>query len=225
MNLLSEDRQLVGRIYAPARGENSGSAILFVHGLRSNQTGYVQYAKRAAAVLGATCLTFDLGGHGESAGCLDRLTPMNHMNDLLTAYDLLVKQDGVAPDRVGACGGSYGAYLASFLTKHRRVSRVLLRAPALYADDLFGVPFAQSRNLSATVTAPRLSSALHDFKGSLLVVESGNDEVIPTGVIDWYVGARGGAQRTVLEGALHALVNEAEKEAFVQAAIDFFGGM
>jgi hypothetical protein len=185
----------------------------------------VQYAERTAEALGATCLTFDLGGHGESTGCRDQLAPTNHLTDLLAAYDLLVEQDGVTPDRIGVCGGSYGAYLASFLLRYRRVSRLLLRAPALYEDDLFEIPLAQSRSLSAEVTASRLLHALQGFKGELLVIESENDKAIPPGVIDWYVDANKGALRSVLEGAGHVLVSETEQEAFVQAIIDFFGGM
>ena len=44
-------------------------------------------------------------------------------------------------------------------------------------------------------------------------------------MIDWYVDANKGALRSVLEGAGHVLVSETEQEAFVQAIIDFFGGM
>lgn len=227
MELMSRERTLASRIFLPlsAATPSSTPGILFVHGLGSSQAGYLERAQRAAVELGVTCLTFDLSGHGESAGLREQLTPTDHLDDLTSAYDLLAAQSGVEPHRIGICGSSYGAYLAPFLARHRQISHMLLRAPALYGDDMLRTPWAFSRRSSTQAAASQLATAVKSFDGELLILESERDSVLPPGVIEWYIKAARHARRAVLSGAGHALKSRKEQEEFLHEIVDFFRTM
>src|SRR5215470_17977274 len=128
----------------PSPVESSGKlpGLLFVHGFRSDQHNYQSRAEIAARELRTVGLTFDLSGHGTHGSAVDlqSLTPRNHAADVTAAYDALVRNPVVDGSRIGVCAASYGAYLAVLLTRHRAVSRLLLRAPAMREDDEYDAP-------------------------------------------------------------------------------------
>lgn len=130
LSFRSGARVLAGEVYSPADRAPSGAGIVFVHGSASSQEGYGPRAETAADRIGATCLTFDLSGHGGSGGSLDELSLRDHLADCLAAFDALLGQPGVDPDRVGVCGASYGGFLGALLIARRPTASLLLRAPA-----------------------------------------------------------------------------------------------
>jgi uncharacterized protein len=122
---------------------------------------------------------------------------------VVAAYDRLAAVQGVDPNRIGVCGASYGAFLGARLVSDRPVNRLLLRAPAL-GDDLSG------------------PASLGTYMGSVLVVESGRDEVIPHTTIATYLEACGGrARHEVIDGATHALTDPRWQQAFVDLIVDW----
>jgi pimeloyl-ACP methyl ester carboxylesterase len=137
--ITADGRPLAARRFGPP-GPPSGAAILFIHGAGSDQSGYQPRAEAASKRLGATCLTFDLGGDGNSGGDGQALSPQDHLQDCVAAFDALLSSDEIDADRVGVCGASYGGFLASMLTASRRVRSLLLRAPGLYEFAANGVP-------------------------------------------------------------------------------------
>ncbi|MDQ4104030.1 MAG: alpha/beta hydrolase, partial [Actinomycetota bacterium] len=134
----------------------------------------------------------------------------------------LISHEGVDAARIGICGASYGAYLSAFMLPRRQVRRLLLRAPALYDDELFNVPLAYPRRPRADAAAPQLIRALHDFRGEILVLESGADQTIPHGAIEWYLQNCRSARHQVIEGASHALTAEKWRQAFLAEIVSFF---
>lgn len=220
--MLVEGREVVGHLVRAGQAAAPRSGILFLHGLHSDQTGYLRRARIAARALDATCLTFDLSGHGASPGPLDRLSLRDHLADALAAYDLLAGQSDVAPARIGLCGASYGGYLAAALTTRRPARRVLLRAPALYADDALDIPLSERPTVSGRPAADDLLHSLAGFRGEVLVVESECDEVIPHATIAAYARAFTRARATVIPDATHALTEPAWEEAFVGLVLDWF---
>src|SRR5438105_1509152 len=96
----SNGRILHGKIVAPS-GDGGSKRLLFVHGLNSDQSGYLPRAAAASAALHALCLTFDLSGHGASSGVFDDLTPTDHLGDALAAYDYLVSLGDSTKAKVG----------------------------------------------------------------------------------------------------------------------------
>ena len=222
LSISSDDRELVGTVAAPPTP--SGGAVLFVHGLGSSRATNIERAEAVAARHAATCLAIDLGGHGASSGRLSEMTPRGNLADVVAAYDALVAEPGVDPARVGACGASYGAYLAVLLTALRPVDRLLLRAPALYADDCFDRRLAERRHGDPT-TAPTPLAHLGLFAGPVTIVESELDEVIGHAPISAYRAALPRATHLVQVGAQHALTEPAWRAEFQRIVVESFAGM
>lgn len=222
VSIRSDDRELVGTVVSPPTP--SGAAVIFVHGLGSSRATNIERAEAVAARHAATCLAIDLGGHGDSSGRLSEMTPRGNLADLVAAHDALVAEPDVDPSQVGVCAASYGAYLAVLLTALRPVDRLLLRAPALYADDCFDRGLGQ-RRAGTAVTAPTPLAHLGLFAGPVTIVESELDEVIGHDPIAAYLAALPRATHLVQGGARHALTEPAWRAEFQQIVVEFFAGM
>lgn len=66
-----------------------------------------------------------------------------NLDDMLAAYDALVRNCHVDPSAIAVVGSSYGGYLAAILGAMRPVRWMALRAPALYYDDGWAIPKLQ----------------------------------------------------------------------------------
>ena len=221
-------RRLYGAIFPPKEaGEPRGPrpGILFAHGLRSNQTRYQLRAQVACRELDVACLTFDFSGHGRHGRPdeLEQLTPEDHLAELTAAYDELAGLSFVEPTRIGVCAASYGAYIATLLTRGKPVARLLLRAPAMYGDDDYRKPLATGRKSRASVSASMLTASLAVFGGEVLILESGADEIIPPEVIAAYRKACPTAQHRIIADATHYLSDPEWEKQFLQAILSFFG--
>ncbi|MFF3381304.1 alpha/beta hydrolase family protein [Streptomyces sp. NPDC002680] len=227
----SPRERLFGTVFLPdgdpsAESPREGTlpGILFVHGLRSDQSGYLSRARVSASELRVVCLTFDLGGHGEhgSSFLLESLTPRDHLLDVAAAYDRLAGHCWVDPARIGVCGTSYGAYLAAMLVRQRPVRRLLMRAPAMHGDDEFTRPLGDLPGSRAHASTSMPAAALAEFSGETLILESAADEVIPQEVIQTYLKSSPGTRHRTISGATHALTRPEWKERFVREILEFF---
>ena len=218
----SQDRLLAGTL-VPAEAP-CGAGVLLVHGLGSSRATNVERAEAVARHHASTCLAIDLGGHGDSTGRLSEMTPRQNLADVVAAYDTLASLPQVDPARIGVCAASYGAYLSVLLTAHRPVNRMLLRAPALYADDCFDRGLALRRAGDRT-TAPTPLAHLALFPGAVTIVESERDEVISPDTIAAYLAALPSASHLVLPGAQHALTDPAWRAAFERIVVESFAGL
>lgn len=199
----------------------SGGAVLFVHGLGSSRATNVERAAAVSRSSATTCLAIDLAGHGDSTGRLTEMTPRQNLADVVAGYDWLASQPEVDRGRIGLCAASYGAYLSILVSALRPVSRMLLRAPALYADDCFDRGLAQ-RKFGDQHTAPIPLAHLTLFPGAVTVVESENDEIIDPRIVRAYVSAQPRATHVVQPGASHALTDPRWRSWFQAVAVDFF---
>ncbi len=219
VSLPSAERVLAGTLVSAE--PPSGAAVLFVHGLGSSRATNVERAEAVTRHRSATCLAVDLGGHGDSTGRLTQMTPRQNLADVVASYDILASVPGVDPDRIGVCAASYGAYLSVLLSASRPVNRMLLRAPALYADDCFDRGLGRRRQ-GDTTSAPTPLAHLGLFRGTVTIVESGHDEVIGHDTIEAYLAARPSAAHVIQPEAKHALTDPASREAFQRIVVDFF---
>jgi esterase/lipase len=207
-------RKLSGRLYQPPNPAAAEAAVLFLHGWSSDQ-GSATAMARSLAQLGYACLSFDLPGHGQSQGDLDKLSRQDFLADTLAAYDILTQLTTAAG--VVAVGSSFGGYLACLLAQHRPVAALALRAPANYPDEGFDEPqvhqvggpaLAAWRQQRQPATATRSLRALSQFTGPALLVASEFDEILPPQATDsYYRAASQAADRSwaVLSGAPHSI--------------------
>lgn len=216
----SQDRVLAGTLVSV--DAPSGAGVLFVHGLGSSRATNEERADAVSHRHSATCLAIDLGGHGASTGRLTQVTPRQNLADVVAAYDTLAALPGVDPDRIGVCAASYGAYLSVLLTAFRQVNRMLLRAPALYADDCVDRALGQ-RRFGDPTSAPTPLAHLALFRGPVTIVESEHDEVISHAIIASYLTALPRAEHVIQAHAWHALTDTAWRADFQCIVVEFFG--
>ncbi len=210
-----ESQKLVGTIYYPQNLKSKNPAVLFIHGWTSNQNRYKELAERLNE-LGLVCLTFDMRGHGESDGDTNSQTRNDFIQDVVAAYDFLADLTEVEKQSISVIGSSLGAYLAAILTSLRPIKAIVLRAPANYPEE--GFDQAQAKYSDEVeklkwrhqIRKPEDTTslrALHNFAGQVLVVESGNDEIIPHRTVQNYLDAVRDKQKLthiVVEGAPHS---------------------
>jgi pimeloyl-ACP methyl ester carboxylesterase len=216
-----DGQHIAGTLVAPAAVR---PGVLLVHGWDGSQAQYIARAHEIAA-LGCICLAIDLRGHARHKSQRLAVTRQDNLNDVLAAYDELLRHPAVDPASMAIVGSSYGGYLAALVSALRPVRWLALRAPALYRDEGWDIPKGKldRDDLTAyrqTVIPPdgnRALAACEAFRGDVLVVESEHDRTVPHPVIKNYVAAfkhvRSVTYR-VLSEADHALSTDEMRQAY-----------
>lgn len=226
-----------GNLITPIEGGCSRPGVLFLHGYDSSRTGAVERATQLIdSGIDITALAIDLGGHGQSVVFDDsnkqqriprtRITINEHLREVKRSYDALRFAPGVDSERIGVVGASYGGYLALLLATYGQhpVKSLILRAPAIYPDGLEDVPRSEYNMdeidaFQSDLNAIKGSEAWkrkEEFEGPLWIVESGEDESIPSTVMDAYEQGSQNPTRLLIPGAPHSL-QEAEHKALYQS--------
>ena len=212
---VGKDR-LKGTLFDPRLSKPKNPAILFIHGWTSNRGRYQKLAQKLSD-LGYVVLTFDMRGHGNSDGNIELQTRNDFIDDVIASYDFLSQQEGVDPRKISVVGSSLGSYLAAVLAGKRRTYTLVLRAPANYPNEGFEKPqYKHSNDVEILKWRYKVSNpndtislrALNDFNGEVLIVESGNDEVIPPQTVKNYINAvkdKKKVHHIVMPGAPHSL--------------------
>ena len=210
--------------------------VLFLHGWGGSQAQSASRAREIAA-LGCACLTVDMRGHAKTATQQATVTREDNLNDVLAAYDRLVREAAVDDDQIAVVGSSYGGYLATILTTLRPVKWLGLRAPALYKDTDWTSPKLALRQLQGLEAYRRMMIEAQDnralraataYRGDVLIVESGHDTIIPHEVIENYRNAFAGAHSLtyrVIEGAYHGLTEPSCRQAYTTLLVNWITEM
>lgn len=228
VNLTVEGQTLTGTLLQP---EAPVPGLLFVHGWGGNQEEDLGHAEELAR-LGCICFTFDLRGHAGSDARRDEVTRQDGLDDVRTAYDYLASQPLIDPSAIGLIGTSYGGYLSALLTAERSIRWLALRVPALYPDEHWDVPKARLdkddvRAYRQTLRSPdedRALAACAAFEGDVLIVESGEDDRIPTEVILSYQAAFKRANsftHRIIPGASHAMRDPDHQKVYTTILINW----
>jgi dienelactone hydrolase len=179
---------IAGMLVSPA---SRMPGVLLVHGWGGSQQQYQELTKSLAS-LRCVCLTFDMSGHEATKSRRETVTREDNLADLVAAYDFLAAHPLVDRTAIAVVGSSYGGYLAALLTGLRPVSWLALRAPAIYKDTEWRMPkqqlrreqaLAQYRQQTLAVAENRALGACADFRGDVLLVESGRDRIVPRAVL------------------------------------------
>ena len=211
--------------------------VLFLHGWGASQQVYLARARSIAAA-GCIALTFDLRVHSHRHESPDVTVSRDEsLREVLAAYDRLVEQPNVDRSAIAVVGTSYGGYLGAILTTYRPVKWLGLRVPAIYKDEGWDLPKRELhrggelqafRHTSLEPAQNRALSACAQFKGDALVVESEHDTIIPHPTIMNYVQALKNTHSLtyrVIEGADHALSNEAHQRAYTSILVNWLKEM
>lgn len=226
------DQMLAGTLVSPA---TRAPGVLFVHGWGGSQESDLVRAREIAA-LGCVCLTFDLRGHAGTRSQFEMVTREHNLQDLIAAYDALVRHPAVDPKAVALIGSSYGAYLGALLASIRDIRWLAMRVPALYRDNEWDVAKRQLDRavLDAYRRAPVLpehNRALRscvEFRGDVLIVESEHDDLVPHETIMSYRAAfRKATSLTyrIIAGADHALSESKDQQAYSSMLIKWMTEM
>jgi hypothetical protein len=161
------DNTKIAAQYYP--NKNARYTLLYCHG-NGTDLGFIQplmqyYQQNAYAVF-----AFDYHGYGQSEG---KPSESATYLDAEAAYDYLVTQLKISPDRIIVVGKSLGAAVALQLALNRKVAGLVLEAPFLSSyrtiTQIPLFPFDRYNNLSK----------IEKLKTPLLIVHGTADKTIP----------------------------------------------
>ena len=216
-----------GTLSVPESGA-SGPAVVMLHGFGSSRDEvgglFVQQAASLAAE-GVVSLRIDFRGYGESAGDMADTTFEGMLEDVVTARTYLEGVEGVAADRIGVVGYSFGAAIAMLEPEQFKSVVVWGQMGDLQAEfhDFLGQDFydkAKAEGVASVDLGWRVvtlkqgffdSLATHDlaerfagYTGPFLTIAGDADPA--AGYFEQYVGlAAGRAESVVIPGADHML--------------------
>ena len=228
-----DGRAIAGTLIVP---DARMPGVLFLHGWGGTLAQYGPRAREIAA-LGCACLTVDMRGHALTEPDRPTVTREDNLRDALAAYDRLVAEREVDLDALAIVGSSYGGYLATILTTLRPVRWLALRAPALYRDSDWTEPKLALRKLQGLEAYRRTRlpagdnralRAARDYRGDVLIVESGHDDTIPHAVIESYRDAFANARSLtyrIIDGADHGLTDPACRQAYTTLLVNWITEM
>ena len=197
-------------------GATTSKILIVLPGYNSSKARQRIHAEAMVKLTGMSALVVDFSGHGNSPFELRDTSPAQHFLELIYVFDWL-KQKYPNTD-LSVSGGSYGGFLAVQLTKYRKFTQLVLRAPAIYRPEAFydlwsmhidNVELsklqmtAYRQNAEALANHPLLVRA-KAFKGKVLVVVHENDEEIPHQTTDAYIKAFN-ADSFIAKGFAHSL--------------------
>lgn len=180
-----KDQFMDGTLYVPEAGEEKLPGVVIFHGRGSQKGRYMDRAEELAQA-GFITLVFSFRGCGESDGNFKDQTPAMGYEDALAGYDFLVSQPHVDKDNVGVWGGSFGGYMAAFITKDRPVHSLILAAPALYKNEwwdtvLESLPedVSQEYRNGEDFSDNNAIKTIEEYRGPILLIRHEQDDVCP----------------------------------------------
>lgn len=225
--------KLSGTLVTPDDTSEKLPAVVFYHGMVSaSKPRYVERAKRLAQQ-GIAALCLDFRGCGESDGKLGKLSLADWFNDALLAFDFLANQPFVDEERMGISGKSFGGYIASLVSEKRKVTSMVLQAPAVYPDEWFDKPYTVTEEVKQERLEYRKSkealnnkaiAAIKQYNNPLLVIGSEFDNFCPKHTLEGFYHACPPTKKKLawIKGADHELKDEKYNQQYTQMMVDWF---
>lgn len=220
-----------GTLALPKKSEEIFPGVIVFHGMTASEEGYIPLVNQLANN-GIAGLAISMRAHGRSEGDFDTATVGEALSDGLAAYDFLVGQKKIDSRRIGIIGSSVGAVLAANLVANRGIKSLILKAPAAYTDYMLNLGMAKIMEREAAwfseipdVAATPTGHSIAGFKGSMLIVPSEYDHVIPPTITDglFEVAVHVGRKNlTTIQGADHSLSDPVWKQEFRDIATQWF---
>lgn len=214
VDLESEGQKMEAMLFMP-EGTGPFPAVLILPGFTSNGSRFFDLAEMLRGK-NIAAMTLNMRGHGESEGNLMEMAASDLRKDAFPAYDYLAARPEIDASRIGISGSSFGSMVAALTALERPVKSLLLRAPATYSDAMMITPFADIareektifRNSTEEVAKSEAVRTMEKFTGGILVVASGEDDVIPYIIPQAFYDHATSAVRREIEtmaGAPHSL--------------------
>lgn len=185
--------------HTPPRGK-----VAFFHGRGGSYSRHLPLAE-ALANRGMTVLAFDFRGCGTTPGDPESLE--GWASDAEDAVSYLRDFNPVrAPCAI--YGSSFGGSLAVLMTERFDIAALVLRAPAIYPNDLWASPPAEvdrrreevwRYRCAPNLTTDRTLRALSSYKGSVLIVGGSADDEVPSELLEAFKAAAISARARQLE--------------------------
>ena len=189
-------------------------AVLWLQGFTSTIEGHSEGVVRMAESADTTFAMLNYAGHGNNPIQLDDASRSQQFAEVCAVYDQLLARGYT---KIIASGGSFGAYMAALLAGNRELQSIVLRAPAIYEDAEFELPFAQTRGKSdkgykidpwrSSVSDETPSIALdnvRNFTGNTFVFEHEFDEVVSQNVPKAYSAVARHSNYIVIRDCKHS---------------------
>lgn len=132
-------------------------------------------------------LVFDYRGYGENSGIA---TVAGLKTDGLAAYDFLVEEKQIDPDKLIIHGHSMGSFIASFVASQKEAAGLVLECPITDAKDWTGMlvpwflkPFVKFDIEPALLENSNLER-LSTIEKPLLVIAGDDDQITPPGMAE-----------------------------------------
>ena len=173
VSLATPDNETLHGWYVPAA--DAAGVVLFFHG----NAGNISHRLDSIAIfneLRLNVLIIDYRGYGRSSG---NPGEQGTYTDAQTAWDHLVNERGIAPDKIVVFGRSLGGAVAAWLAARTTPAAVILESCFTSGPDMAArlYPFLPAR-LITRLKYPVREYVTH-ITSPLLVVHSQQDEIIP----------------------------------------------
>jgi esterase/lipase len=231
VEIFVNSQKIKGTIFYPEILQDKNPAVIFFTGMTSSEYRYVDRAKELVKK-GIIVFTLSYRGHGDSEGDFNLLTVNDLVVDGLAAYNFIASKKVVDKKHIGICGVSVGATVAILTANKFLISSLVLRAPAVYSDEMMSFTlnqlmtkektiFKDMKNIEETVAI----QSIKKFKGNLLLVVSENDQIIPKSIpqsiYDNAIGVKS-KNICIIPEATHNLSEEKWKNQFISKLVDQF---
>lgn len=167
LKLKTKDGALISAIYLP--NQQAKYVLLVSHG-NATDIGYLVPLFKRFKEEGFSVFAYDYRGYGTSEG---RPSEKKAYLDVEAAYDYLVQELNVSPDRIIAYGRSVGAALTIDLASRKQVAAVIVQSPFVTAfralTQIPILPFDKFNNLKKIMKV----------QFPILIIHGTRDTVIP----------------------------------------------
>lgn len=174
-------------------GETKDQILLVLIAWNSTKAKYKDITSHMVKKTGMSALVIEYVGFGDSKLDVMNIRPAQHFLDAISAFDWL--KHNYPKAKINVLGTSYGAYMATQLTKYREFDNLVLRVPAIYVPkDFYSLNKDINRTDERTYRTDRemlnshpLFARASNFKGKTLVVVHEYDESVPKETTDKYI--------------------------------------
>lgn len=216
-------------VFSPTQTNRPDIAVLWLQGWTSTIKRNQPILERLSTETNLTFAILDYAGQGLSHLDLDTVSKNHQFSEVIDLYDKLL---GLGYKRIVVVGGSFGGYLACLLTRERPVIGLILRAPAVYPDKEFPLPYKDTigyedeglyekfKHIIQTNDTFISLEALRCYTGRTVVLLCEKDSIVPEDVVMRYVHAAASCELVIAKGMDHSpnfMPNPPKQHAYLES--------